>query len=101
VAGVPRLAAEVTLAAVLGRRLGRLDDVAGGRLGGIRRVLLEAGDLVAKLLVVTAKLLVGLTQLLVVAAQLLILLAELLVLPPQRGYLGLERFQPRQQPFDA
>jgi len=32
VAGVPRLAADVTLAAVLGRRLGRLDDVAEGGL---------------------------------------------------------------------
>ena len=47
------------------------------------------------------RLLVVLTNLLVVAAKLLILLAELLVLPPKRGHLGLERFPPRQQPFDA
>jgi hypothetical protein len=80
---------------------GRRDEVAGGRLGGIRRVLLEAGDLVPQLLVVAAKLLVGLTQLLAVAAKRLILPAELPVLPPKHGHLGLERFQPRQQPLDA
>jgi hypothetical protein len=84
---MPGLAADLVLLAASGRILGRREDVAGGRLGGIRRVLLEAGDLVV--------------QLLVVAAQLLILLAELLVLPSKRGHLGLERFQPRQQPPDA
>jgi len=35
VAGVPRLAAEVTPVAVLGRRLGRLDPSAPGLEGGL------------------------------------------------------------------
>jgi hypothetical protein len=43
--GMPVLAANLPLAAMERRGLGRLDDVAGGRLGGVRRILLEAGDL--------------------------------------------------------
>jgi hypothetical protein len=80
---VPRmtgLAADLILLAASGRVLRRRDDVAGGRLGGIGGVLLQAGDLVAKLQVVQVK---------------------LLVLTPQRGHLGLKRFQPRQQRLDA
>ena len=47
---VSRLAAEVTLAAVLGRRLGWLDDVAGRGLGTVGGVLREAGHLGRQLL---------------------------------------------------
>ena len=43
---VPRLAADLALGFALGqRRRGRLDDVAGGGLGGVGGILLEPGDL--------------------------------------------------------
>ncbi len=45
VALVSRLAADMPFAAARGRRLGRFDDVAGGRLGTVGGVLRQAGHL--------------------------------------------------------
>ena len=50
VTGVTRLTAQATPVAVLCRRFGRLRDVAGGRLGGIGRVLRQAGHLIRQFL---------------------------------------------------
>ena len=63
------LPAAFTLLAVFSRRLGRLDDIAGGRLGGSGRVLESRGQLAFECFVLLAKLCVFLPEVSVLCLQ--------------------------------